>query len=53
MMMSAELTNEYTFLFDTIVSAQQTLHELELRLIEAQKTAEELYLERTEEPPTA
>ncbi len=42
------LTKEYLFLFDTIVEAQQVLARLEARLIEAQQTAEELYLQRTD-----
>lgn len=42
------LTKEYLFLFETIIEAQQALARLEERLIEAQQTAEELYLQRTD-----
>ena len=45
-----ELTKEYLYLFDTILRTQQTLHELEQTLIQAQQTAEELYLQRTDHP---
>lgn len=44
------LTKEYLYLFNTIVQVQQELRQLEERLILAQQTAEELYLERTDEP---
>ena len=46
----SELTKEYLFLFDTILRTQQELQRLEETLIQAQCTAEELYLQRTDEP---
>ena len=46
----SELTKEYLFLFNTILRTQQELQRLEETLIQAQRTAEELYLQRTDEP---
>ena len=45
-----ELTKEYLFLFNTITRTQQELQRLEEALLQAQRTAEELYLERTDDP---
>ena len=45
-----ELTKEYLFLFNTIIRTQQELQRLEEALLQAQRTAEELYLERTDDP---
>lgn len=45
-----QLPKEYLYLFNTIVRTQQELRRLEETLIQAQQTAEELYLERTDEP---
>ena len=45
-----ELTKEYLLLFDTILKTQQTLQNLQENLVQAQQMAEELYLERTDEP---
>lgn len=44
------LTKEYLFLFNTIVRTQQELQRLQQSLVEAQRIAEELYLERTDGP---
>ena len=46
----SELTKEYLFLFNTILRTQQELRTLEEALVQAQQTAEELYLQRTDEP---
>ena len=43
-------TKEYLFLFNTITRTQQELQRLEEALLQAQRTAEELYLERTDDP---
>ena len=45
-----ELTKEYLFLFNTITRTQQELQRLEEALLQAQRMAEELYLERTDDP---
>ena len=45
-----ELTKEYLFLFNTITRTQQELQRLEEALLQAQRTAEEPYLERTDDP---
>mgnify|MGYP007048186842 FL=1 len=45
-----KLTKEYLFLFNTITRTQQELQRLEEALLQAQRTAEELYLERTDGP---
>ena len=45
-----QLPKEYLYLFNTIVHTHQELRRLEETLIQAQQTAEELYLERTDEP---
>ena len=45
-----ELKKEYRFLFNTITRTQQELQRLEEALLQAQRTAEELYLERTDDP---
>ena len=45
-----ELTKEYLFLFNTITRTQQELQRLEEALLQAQRTAEELYLKRTDDP---
>lgn len=47
-----ELTKEYTYLFRTVELAQQELRRLEEMLLQAQQTAEELYLQRTDEAAT-
>lgn len=42
------LSKEYVFLFNTIARTQQELQRLQETLVQAQRTAEELYLERGE-----
>lgn len=42
------IAKEYLLLFNTLTDAEETLHKLEARLIEAQRQAEELFLEETE-----
>ena len=42
------LTKEYIYLFHMIERTQQELHRLEEMLIQAQRTAEDIYLDRTE-----
>ncbi len=44
------LSREYVFLFNTIARTQQELQRLQETLVQAQRTAEELYLERGEGP---
>ncbi len=46
------LSKEYVFLFNTIARTQQELQRLQETLVQAQRTAEELYLERVEVPAT-
>ena len=43
-----ELTKEYLLLFNTITRAEKTLEDLRMRLMDAQRTAEDLYIERKE-----
>lgn len=45
------IAKEYLFLFNTLTEAEETLHRLEARLIEAQRQAEELFLEGTDPDP--
>lgn len=40
------ITKEYLLLFNTITNMEQTLETLRRELMEAQRRAEELYLER-------
>ena len=40
------LSREYVFLFNTIARTHQELQRLQETLVQAQRTAEELYLER-------
>ena len=42
------ITKEYAYLFHMVECARQELSRLEQMLIEAQQTAEEIYLNRTE-----
>lgn len=42
------ITKEYLLLFNTLTEAEETLHRLEARLMEAQRQAEELFLEGTD-----
>ena len=42
------ITKEYAYLFQMVEGARQELSRLEQMLIEAQQTAEEIYLNRTE-----
>lgn len=42
------ITREYLLLFNTLTDAEETLHTLEARLMEAQRRAEELFLEHTD-----
>lgn len=44
----ATTTKEYAYLFHMVECARQELSRLEQMLIEAQQTAEEIYLNRTE-----
>ena len=46
------LTKEYTLLFNTITDAEEALRQLSLTLMEAQRRAEELFLEAEQEAPT-
>ena len=39
------IAKEYLFLFNTLTDAEDTLRKLEAQLIEAQRQAEELFLE--------
>lgn len=45
------IAKEYLLLFNTLTDAEETLHRLEARLIEAQRRAEELFLEHTDSDP--
>ena len=45
------LTKEYTLLFNTITDAEEALRQLSLTLMEAQRRAEELFLEVEQEAP--
>ena len=45
------LTKEYTLLFNTITAAEEALRQLSLMLMEAQRRAEELFLEAEQEAP--
>ena len=45
------LTKEYTLLFNTITDAEEALRQLSLTLMEAQRQAEELFLEAEQEAP--
>lgn len=45
------IAKEYLLLFNTLTDAEETLHRLEARLIEAQLQAEELFLENTDPNP--
>ena len=47
------ITKEYAYLFHMIEHTRQELRRLEELLIQAQQTAEELYLERTQPEATA
>lgn len=42
------IAKEYLLLFNTLTDAEETLHRLESRLMEAQRQAEELFLEHTD-----
>lgn len=42
------IDKEYLLLFNALTDAEETLRWLELRLMEAQRQAEELFLERDE-----
>lgn len=42
------IAKEYLLLFNTLTDAEEALHALEARLIEAQRQAEELFLEHTD-----
>ncbi len=42
------MTKEYLLLFNAVTDAIKTLQELQITLMLAQQTAEDLYLERTE-----
>lgn len=42
------ISKEYLLLFNTITSMERTLERLRLELIDVQRRAEELYLERGE-----
>lgn len=46
MLFMSDLTKEYLLLFNAITSAEEALEVLRLRLIEAQRQAEELYISR-------
>ena len=45
------LKKEYTMLFNTIFHAEEALRQLSLTLMEAQRQAEELFLEAEQEAP--
>ena len=45
------LTKEYTLQFNIITGAEEALRELSLMLMEAQRRAEELFLEAEQEAP--
>lgn len=47
------ITKEYLLLFNTLTDAEEALRRLETRLIEAQRRAEELFLEEGEQSPQA
>lgn len=47
-----EITEEYLVLFRAMTQAEQALEELRIRLMEAQRLAEEIYISR-EEPEVA
>ena len=50
----AAISKEYLLLFNTVIDAEQTLAQLHETLIEAQRQAEELFIEGPpEETPTA
>ncbi len=42
------IAKEYLLLFNTLTDAEETLRRLEARLMEAQRQAEELFLENTD-----
>lgn len=42
------IAKEYLLLFNTLTDAEETLRRLEARLIEAQRQAEELFLENAD-----
>ena len=44
-----EITREYLTLFNAVTDAMETLERLQIRLAEAQRRAEELFLERGDE----
>ena len=43
------ICEEYLFLFNAVTDAEKALEQLKCSLIEAQRRAEELYLQRPEE----
>ena len=45
------IAKEYPLLFNTLTDAEETLHRLEARLMEAQRQAEDLFLEGTDPEP--
>lgn len=45
------ISKEYLFLFNAVSDAAETLAQLRASLIAAQQTAEELFLQRTDEHP--
>ena len=44
------ITQEYLLLFNAITDAEEVLYQLRVKLIEAQRQAEELFLERESDP---
>lgn len=42
------IAKEYLLLFNTLTDAEEALHRLETRLMEAQRQAEELFLENAD-----
>lgn len=42
------IAKEYLLLFNTLTDAEETLHKLEARLMEAQRQAEELFMENAD-----
>lgn len=45
------ISKEYLLLFNTISDAENTLRQLQEQLIAAQRQAEELFLNTSEDPP--
>lgn len=45
------IAKEYLLLFNTLTDVEETLHDLEARLIAAQQQAEELFLEDPDTSP--